>query len=89
MDAYTAGLNAFWKASKTSYRPWTRNDTVAAAALLAGRFGVGGGDEARRAEFLGELQVWLGAQDGRRVWDDLRRPLRRASCDGGAGDAGA
>jgi len=72
VDAYTAGLNAFWKASKTGYKPWTRNDTVAAAAVLAGRFGVGGGDEARRAELLAELQVWLGAQDGRRVWDDLR-----------------
>ncbi|HSB38389.1 MAG TPA: penicillin acylase family protein, partial [Gaiellaceae bacterium] len=72
VDAYTAGLNAFWKASKTGYRPWTRNDTVAAAAVLAGRFGVGGGDEARRAELLAELQVSLGAQEGRRVWDDLR-----------------
>ena len=72
VDAYTAGLNAFWRASKTGYKPWTRNDTVAAAAVLAGQYGVGGGDEARRAEFLGELEVWLGAQQGRHVWDDLR-----------------
>ena len=42
--------------------PWTRNDVVAAAAVLASAYGVGGGDEARRAEFLGELQVWLGQQ---------------------------
>jgi acyl-homoserine lactone acylase PvdQ len=72
VDAYTAGLNAYLKATKAGYKPWTRNDTVAAAAVLAGQYGVGGGDEARRAEFLGELQVWLGAQEGRHVWDDLR-----------------
>ncbi len=72
VDAYTAGINAYLKASKAGVAPWTRNDTVAAAALLAARFGVGGGDEARRSEFLGELQVWLGPVQGRQVWDDLR-----------------
>ena len=48
VDAYTAGLNAYLKASKAGYPPWTRNDTVAAAAVLAGQYGVGGGDETRQ-----------------------------------------
>jgi acyl-homoserine lactone acylase PvdQ len=72
IDAYTAGLNAYLKASKSGVSPWTRNDVVAAAAVLASTYGVGGGDEARRSEFLGELQVWLGQQQGRDVWNDLR-----------------
>jgi acyl-homoserine lactone acylase PvdQ len=72
VDAYTAGLNAYLRLSKAGYPPWTRNDTVAAAAVLAGRFGVGGGDETRRAELLAELEVSLGATEGRKVWDDLR-----------------
>jgi acyl-homoserine lactone acylase PvdQ len=72
VDAYTAGLNAYLRASKAGYPPWTRNDTVAAAAVLAGQYGVGGGDETRRAELLAELEVSLGATEGRRVWNDLR-----------------
>jgi acyl-homoserine lactone acylase PvdQ len=72
IDAYTAGLNAYLKASKSGVSPWTRDDVVAAAAVLASTYGVGGGDEARRSEFLGELQVWLGQQQGRDVWNDLR-----------------
>ena len=72
VDAYTAGLNAYLKQSGSGFPPWTRNDTIAAAAELAGTFGVGGGDETRRAELLAELQVELGAEQGRHVWDDLR-----------------
>ena len=40
--------------------------------VLAGQYGVGGGDETRRAELLAELEVSLGATEGRRVWNDLR-----------------
>ena len=72
VDAYTAGLNAYLQQSKAGYAPWTRNDTIAAAAVLAGQYGVGGGDETRRAELLAELEVQLGAEQGRKVWDDLR-----------------
>jgi acyl-homoserine lactone acylase PvdQ len=72
VDAYTAGLNAYLKASRSGITPWTRNDTIAAAALLGGSYGVGGGDEVRRSVFLGELEVWLGAEQGRAVWNDLR-----------------
>ena len=72
VDAYTAGLNAYLMASKAGYPLWTRNDTVVAAAVLGGQYGVGGGDETRRAELLAELKVSLGTTEGRRVWNDLR-----------------
>jgi acyl-homoserine lactone acylase PvdQ len=72
VDAYAAGINAYFTKARAPVERWTRNDTIAAAALIAAQFGVGGGDETRRAEFLGELQVWLGAAQGRQVWNDLR-----------------
>ncbi len=72
VDAYTAGINAYLRAHQPGVKRWTRNDTIAAAAVLAGQYGVGGGDEARRAELLAELQGELGAAKGREVWDDLR-----------------
>ncbi len=72
VDAFTAGINANFEKSRPGIKPWTRNDTIAAAAVLAGQYGVGGGDEARRAELLSELQDQLGATQGREVWDDLR-----------------
>ncbi len=72
VDAYTAGINAWLKKAGLGARPWTRNDTIAAAALLGAQYGAGGGDEARRGELLVELQVLYGAEQGRRIWDDLR-----------------
>ena len=72
VDAYTAGINAYLVKNHPGIKPWTRNDTIAAAAVLAGQYGVGGGDEARRAELLAELQAELGATQGRAVWNDLR-----------------
>ena len=52
--------------------PWTRNDVIAITCLLGARFGAGGGDEARRSEFLSALQSELGAAKGLSVWNDLR-----------------
>jgi acyl-homoserine lactone acylase PvdQ len=72
VDAYDAGINAWLKKAGLDARPWTRNDSVAAAAVLGADFGTGGGDEARRGELLVELQVLYGAEQGRRIWDDLR-----------------
>ena len=70
-NAYVAGINAYFKANGVGVS-WTLNDSIAAAALLGGEFGVGGGDESRRAELLADLQARLGVQEGRAVWDDLR-----------------
>ena len=72
VDAYTAGINAYLKAHQPGVKPWTRNDTIAAAALLGAQYGTGGGDEARRAELLADLIDQLGRMKGRQVWDDLR-----------------
>jgi acyl-homoserine lactone acylase PvdQ len=72
LDAYVAGINANFRKYHPGVKPWTRNDTIAAEAYLGARFGVGGGDEARRAEFLAQLEAQLGATQGRQVWDDLR-----------------
>jgi acyl-homoserine lactone acylase PvdQ len=69
---YAAGINAYYRRQGTPVRPWTIEDTVAAAAAIGGRFGTGGGDEARRGEFLSELQQRLGPSTGRAVFDDLR-----------------
>ena len=72
IDAYVAGINAQRKASGLPITPWTRNDVIATACLLGARFGAGGGDEARRSEFLSALQANLGAAKGLSVFDDLR-----------------
>ncbi len=79
IDAYAAGINANFQSRSIRGNPWTRNDTYAAAALLAAQFGRGGGDEARRSQFLAALQTRLGPRRGRDVFDDLRLRLEPES----------
>jgi hypothetical protein len=55
IDNYLAGINAFRATRFFPGGPWTRNDVIACAALIAAVFGRGGGDEARRAQFLSAL----------------------------------
>ena len=52
---------------------YTANDVVAAAALIAARFGANGGKEAQNAMFLSALRSKLGATAGDAVFADLRR----------------
>ncbi len=73
IDAFVAGVNAFITKSGLQIPAWTRNDFVASAALIGGIFGVAGGDEVRRSEYLDALQKRLGSAQGRQVWDDLRQ----------------
>jgi acyl-homoserine lactone acylase PvdQ len=73
VDAFDAGLNAYIKSSGLDIKPWTRNDVIAAGSLIAGIFGIGGGDEVRRAEFLSALQQKFGADKGYAIWNDLRQ----------------
>lgn len=72
IDAYTAGINAFYRAAGLPIEPWTRTDVVGVAGLIGAVFGAGGGDELRRTNFLALLQARLGADQGRRAWEDLR-----------------
>ncbi|MDX6479480.1 MAG: hypothetical protein QOG29_2067, partial [Gaiellaceae bacterium] len=72
VNAYVAGINGYYRKAGTPVAPFTANDVVAAAALIAARFGANGGDEPRRSELLGALQRDFGAAKGRSIWDDLR-----------------
>src|SRR4051812_21312207 len=72
IDVYVKGINAQLQAQGSTAAPWTRVDIYATNALLARFLGQGGGDEARRAEFLSGLQKRLGAARGFGVFNDLR-----------------
>jgi acyl-homoserine lactone acylase PvdQ len=72
LRAYVAGINAYFKKAGLPVAPYTPNDVVAAAALIAARFGANGGFEAANAQFLAALQAKLGRDAGRKVFDDLR-----------------
>jgi acyl-homoserine lactone acylase PvdQ len=74
LQAFTAGINAYFKKVALPIQPYTPNDVVAAAALIAARFGANGGQEAANAQFLAALQAKLGADAARKVFDDLREP---------------
>ena len=75
IDAYTAGINAYFRSTGVREPVWSRNDTYAATALIASQFGRGGGDETRRSMFLSALQTRLGVERGRAVFDDLRQHI--------------
>ena len=72
LQAYTAGINAYYKSVGTPIEPYTPNDVIAAAALIAARFGANGGSEVSRSMLLSALQAKLGAAKGQQVFGDLR-----------------
>ena len=85
IDTFSAGVNAYHAATKSGAKPWTRNDTFALEALKGQFVGQGGGDEARRTQFLAGLQGRLGIQRGLSVFNDLRQhddPGQPTSIDG-------
>lgn len=71
IDVYLEGMNARFRADGNGSRPWTRVDIYAANAITGQIFGEGGGDEARRSEFLSSLRKRYGAKRGNRIFDDL------------------
>lgn len=79
IDTYITGINAYLSASGSSSAPWTRNDVYAVNALKDQFLGVGGGDEARRSQFLGGLIKRLGAKRGWKVFNDLRQHTSKLS----------
>jgi len=72
LSAYVAGLNGYYRSKDIQVKPYSIVDVIAAAALIAARFGANGGQEAANAQFLDALQHRLGAAKGREVFDDLR-----------------
>jgi acyl-homoserine lactone acylase PvdQ len=72
VDAYVAGINAWHARNGIAIQPYTANDVVAAAALIAARFGANGGGEAENAQFLDALREKLGTQADA-VFADLRQ----------------
>jgi acyl-homoserine lactone acylase PvdQ len=72
VNAYAAGINAWYRAREIPATPFTANDVVASAALIAARFGANGGREARNSMFLDALEARLGDGDARRVFADVR-----------------
>jgi acyl-homoserine lactone acylase PvdQ len=71
IDMYVAGANARSKAENSTSAPFTRVDIYAANAVAGQLFGRGGGDEARRSEFLNGLDARLGDSAGNQLFDDL------------------
>ncbi len=71
IDVYLEGLNARLKFEKSTQRPWTRVDVYSANAVTGQIFGEGGGDEARRSEFLSSLRSRYGAAKGDQMFGDL------------------
>ena len=70
IDLYLEGLNARLKVDGGT-RPWTRVDIYSANAITGQIFGQGGGDEARRAEFLDRLRDRYGRTRAQQYFDDL------------------
>ena len=85
IDTYVKGINAYLDEIASANAPWTRNDIYAVNAVKNQFLGQGGGDEARRSEFLAGLQSRLGAKKGKKVFNDLRQfknPRSITSIDG-------
>ena len=72
IQSYYQGLNAYYRAKGIPEQPYTVNDGIAAAALVAARFGANGGQEVRNSMFLSALQQKLGAEKAMQVFQDLR-----------------
>ena len=71
VNGYAAGVNAWYRARGIPASPFTANDVVASAALIAARFGANGGQEVENAMFLHALESRLGESQARRVFADL------------------
>jgi acyl-homoserine lactone acylase PvdQ len=72
VNAYAAGINGYYRSNGIPAAPFTANDVIASAALIAARYGTNGGQEVANSMFLDALEKRLGAADARRVFADLR-----------------
>lgn len=69
-QAYADGMTAYWQENDIDEAPATVNDVIAVTAFIGSIFGAGGGSEVRNAEFLSDLELALGAGQGRLAWED-------------------
>jgi len=85
IDTYISGINAYLAENSPGTAPWTRNDVFALNALKGQFLGQGGGDEARRSQFLDGLQDRVGTRKGMSLFNDLRQfrnPGKPTTIDG-------
>ena len=85
IDVYITGINDYMAINSPSAAPFTRIDIFALNALKGQFVGQGGGDEARRTQFLAGLEQRLGKKEGLSVFNDLRQfknPELATSVDG-------
>jgi acyl-homoserine lactone acylase PvdQ len=75
IDTFVEGINDYLQAHGSTAAPFSRNDIFAFNALKDQFVGEGGGDEARRSQFLGGLEQRLGVRKGYSVFDDLRQNI--------------
>jgi acyl-homoserine lactone acylase PvdQ len=73
IDTYISGINAYLASKNSTSAKWTRNDIFAVNALKGQFLGQGGGDEARRTQFLSGLRNQFGAGKGMSIFNDLRQ----------------
>jgi acyl-homoserine lactone acylase PvdQ len=73
IDTFIAGINGYYDYVGSSVEPFTRNDIYSLNALKDQFLGEGGGDEARRTQFLAGLQDRLGGKKGMKAFNDLRQ----------------
>jgi acyl-homoserine lactone acylase PvdQ len=71
IDLFVAGMNARLRAERSDQPPYTRVDVFGFIALAGELFGRGGGDEARRSQFLDGLRDRLGERAAFALFDDL------------------
>jgi acyl-homoserine lactone acylase PvdQ len=73
IDTFIEGMNAYLDSHGNEQAYYTRADIFALNAFKSQFLGRGGGDEARRSQFLGGLQERLGIEEGMSVFNDLRQ----------------
>jgi acyl-homoserine lactone acylase PvdQ len=79
IDTYVQGLNDYIDANSPGTPHFTSTDIFALSALKGQFVGEGGGDEARRSQFLGGLEHDLGVKKGYSVFNDLRQNTNAGS----------
>jgi len=79
IDTYLSGMNAFLAEDNPLAEPYDRNDVFCVNSLKSQFLGQGGGDEARRSQFLGGLIDRLGSPTGWQAFNDLRQQTNNGS----------